>query len=394
MKGGLAMKRFISIVLAALMCVAFMPFAGFDTAKAMSAFAPTVDTANQVIKLKVTVPYAGVDPDCIGHSTKVLHEVDNTYIEITDGWKDADGNDQTAAFEKGKQYEYTAKVISQTSTGTAPNITVYDFSVVSATTGKEIVWPGATPTVEKTGGGKIFSRITFTVKFTAVDAPLMDKGAYKLYLTSGKKRVSDIVVNASLGNIMDISCNVNYYSQDHDHEVDLDKDGTFDIGVDPGPDFAYYDYTKLKTSSVKTRLTFKLPEADKLLRDRGEIGYYGTATIVLAKYANPLKVKAKTATVKYKKLKKKSQKLAVTKVIRFTKKGKGDMAYKLVSVKRARSKAKVKKYFKVNTRTGKVKVVKGLKKGTYTVKVRVKAKGNIDYEASKWITVKFKVKVK
>ena len=53
------MKRFISIVLAALMCVAFMPFAGFDTAKAMSAFAPTVDTANQVIKLKVTVPYAG-----------------------------------------------------------------------------------------------------------------------------------------------------------------------------------------------------------------------------------------------------------------------------------------------------------------------------------------------
>lgn len=387
-------RRIMSIVMAALMVTAFMPAAGGWTAKAMSNCAPTVDTANQTIILKVPAPYAGVTPDCIGTSTKVLHEVDGTYIEIVDGWKDANGNDQTAPFEKGKQYEYTAQVTSRTSTGTAPNITAYDFSVVNHVTEKEIVWPGVTPTVEKTGGGKLYSRIDFSVKFTAVDAPSKDMGAYKLYLTGGKKRVSDRTVNASLETIMGNNCDVNYYSQDYDFEVDLDKDGTFDIGANSGPNFEYCDYIKLKTPSVKNRVTISMAGADKLTNDRKESAYYGKATIVLAKYANPLKIKAKTATVKYKKLKKKTQKLAVTKVLKFTKKGKGDMAYVLVSVKKAKSKAKVKKYFRIGTKSGNVKVTKGLKKGTYTVKVKVRAKGNADYAASKWITKKFKVKVR
>ena len=101
--------------------------------------------------------------------------------------------------------------------------------------------------------------------------------------------------------------------------------------------------------------------------------------------ANPLAVKAKTATIKYKILKKKTQKLAITKVITFTKKGQGTMSYK---------KASGNKKITINKTTGKVTVKKGLKKGTYKVKIKVKAAGNASYKASAWKTVTFKIKVK
>ena len=106
---------------------------------------------------------------------------------------------------------------------------------------------------------------------------------------------------------------------------------------------------------------------------------------------NPLKVKGKTVTVKYSKLKKKTQYLPVSKVIKFTKKGKGTIRYSLTSAKKG--KKSFKKYFKVNSKTGKLTVKKGLKKGTYKVKVKVKAAGNKNYKsASKTATVTIKVK--
>ena len=111
----------------------------------------------------------------------------------------------------------------------------------------------------------------------------------------------------------------------------------------------------------------------------------------LAKKANPLKVKGKTATVKYSKLKKKTQTLAVTKVIKFTKKLNDKKTYTLVSAKKG-SKS-FKKYFKINKTTGKATMKKGLKKGTYKVKVKVKAAGNANYMPSSVKTVTFKVKV-
>jgi len=103
------------------------------------------------------------------------------------------------------------------------------------------------------------------------------------------------------------------------------------------------------------------------------------------KAANPLKIKAKTATVKYSKLKKRKQTLAVSKVIAFRKKGKGSLSYKKVSGN---------KKITVNTKSGKVTVKKGLKKGTYKVKVKVKAKGNSRYKASSWKKVTLKVIVR
>ena len=115
-------------------------------------------------------------------------------------------------------------------------------------------------------------------------------------------------------------------------------------------------------------------------------------TFKILKANNPLTVKAKTYTVKYKKLKKKAQTLAVTKVLSFTKPGQGSMSYALSAAKNG--KKNFKKYFKINKSTGKVTVKKKLKKGTYKVTVKVKANGNANYNASAVKTVTFKVKVK
>ena len=116
------------------------------------------------------------------------------------------------------------------------------------------------------------------------------------------------------------------------------------------------------------------------------------AKFVISKAKNPLKVKAKTATVKYSKIKKKAQKLAVKKVIRFVKNGQGSMTYTLTSVKKGGK--SFKKKFTINKKTGKVTVKKGLKKGKYIVKIKVKAAGNANYKKSAVKTVSSTVKVK
>jgi len=103
------------------------------------------------------------------------------------------------------------------------------------------------------------------------------------------------------------------------------------------------------------------------------------------KAANPLNIKAKTATVKYSAVKKKAQTIAVTKVITFTKKGQGSMTY---------TKAGGNKKITINKTTGKVTVNKGLNKGTYQVKVKAKAAGNTNYKPSAVKKVTFTVKVK
>lgn len=106
--------------------------------------------------------------------------------------------------------------------------------------------------------------------------------------------------------------------------------------------------------------------------------------VTVSKRNNPLSIKAKTATIKYKKLKKRNQTLAVTKVINFVNKGQGTKTYKRVSGN---------KKITINSKTGKITVKKGLKKGTYKVKVQVRANGNANYKASAWKSVTFRIKV-
>lgn len=115
--------------------------------------------------------------------------------------------------------------------------------------------------------------------------------------------------------------------------------------------------------------------------------YSGTAprAFTIKKAANPLKIKAKTAAVKYSRLKKKAQTLAVSKVITFTKKGQGKMTY---------TKASGSKKITINKKTGKVTIKKGLKKGTYKVKIKAMAAGNTNYKVSAWKTVTAAVIVK
>ena len=103
------------------------------------------------------------------------------------------------------------------------------------------------------------------------------------------------------------------------------------------------------------------------------------ATYTIKKAANTLKIKAKTATVKFAKLKKKAQAVTNSKI---AKKGQGKVTYKNVSAKK----------FKINSK-GKLTIAKGTKKGTYTVKIQVKAAGNANYKAATK-TVTFKVTVK
>jgi len=122
------------------------------------------------------------------------------------------------------------------------------------------------------------------------------------------------------------------------------------------------------------------------LKITGKGCYKGTitASYTIVTAANPLKISAKTATIKFKKLKKKNQTLAATAVIKFTKKGQGTTTY---------TKSSGNKKISINKKTGKVTVKKGLKKGTYKVKVKVKAAGNKNYKAATK-TVTFKIKVK
>ena len=115
------------------------------------------------------------------------------------------------------------------------------------------------------------------------------------------------------------------------------------------------------------------------------------ATYRIKKAANTLKVKGKTATVKYKLLKKKTRTLKASKVIKLVKRGQSKRSYKLYSVKKGTK--SYKKYFKVNSKTGKVTVNTGLKRGTYKVKVKVKSLGNANYKASPWKTATFIVRI-
>ena len=119
----------------------------------------------------------------------------------------------------------------------------------------------------------------------------------------------------------------------------------------------------------------------------GKGDYVGTSTAkyTINKASNTLKVKGKTATIKYAKVKKKAQTLGVTKVIKFTSKGQGAKTY----IKKSGNKK-----ITINKKTGRVTLKKGLKKGTYKVTVKVKAAGTSNYKASTVKTVTFKVKVR
>ena len=115
---------------------------------------------------------------------------------------------------------------------------------------------------------------------------------------------------------------------------------------------------------------------------KGNGNYSGTVarTFKINKVNNPLVVKARAKTVKYKKVKKKKQ---VVKAITVSK-NQGKVTY---------TKIRGSKKFTINKNNGKITVKKGTKKGTYKIKVKVLANGNGTYKSGyKTIIVKIRVK--
>ena len=113
-----------------------------------------------------------------------------------------------------------------------------------------------------------------------------------------------------------------------------------------------------------------------------------SSNVTKKKSDNPLKVKGKTAVVKFKKLKKKAVIVKRAKALTVSK-AKGKVRFKLLNVK----KPKFKKYFKVYSTTGNIKVKKKLKKGTYKLVIRVTASGDSHYNVrTRNVTVKIKVR--
>ena len=136
-----------------------------------------------------------------------------------------------------------------------------------------------------------------------------------------------------------------------------------------------YTVTYAKNKNVGT--------ATVTIKGTGKYGGTLTKTFKIKKHANTLKVTAKTATIKYSKVKSKKQTLTIDKVATI-KKAKGTVTYKKVS-----GSSKV----TINSKTGNVTVAKGTKKGTYKIKLKVSAKGTSNYKAgSKTVTFKIVVK--
>ncbi len=163
-----------------------------------------------------------------------------------------------------------------------------------------------------------------------------------------------------------------------EHTIYTTLDGkTYTAGHNINGAGDYYDGFMERPFSVAAQYDFS-----KLLNIVDDNTVEKPKDTISIKSKQPMTVKAKTVTVKYKKLKKKK------------------MVVKAITVKKAQgtvSYAKVKKgsssKLSINKKTGKITVKKGTKKGTYKIVVKVTANGNAKYlKGSKTFKVKVKVK--
>lgn len=116
-------------------------------------------------------------------------------------------------------------------------------------------------------------------------------------------------------------------------------------------------------------------------------GYQRTTkkvTVTVKKGAQPMAVKARSASVKLATVAKKVRVLAVSKVFAFTTAPRGEVTYKRKSGSSVLS---------VDSKTGAVTVRKGTKRGSYKIKVVISAAGDANWKAgSKTVTITVRVK--
>ena len=106
-------------------------------------------------------------------------------------------------------------------------------------------------------------------------------------------------------------------------------------------------------------------------------------TFIIKKAAQPMKAKAKSVSLKYKKVKAKKQVVSARKILTL-KNVQGTKSFKKISGS---------KYLTVNKKNGKLTVRKGTPVGKYWIKVRITAKGNKNYKSGSK-TVKVRVNIK
>ena len=129
---------------------------------------------------------------------------------------------------------------------------------------------------------------------------------------------------------------------------------------------------RIAAGTAKATITFKGNYSGKISK-----------SFTIAKAANPLYAKGRTATVKAKKVKKKAQTLLRSKVVTVSRQH-GKITYVKVSGSKKLTIAKT---------TGKVTVKKKTKKGTYRIRVRVTSAGTTNYKAgSRTVTITVKLK--
>lgn len=232
-----------------------------------------------------------------------------------------------------------------------------------------------------------------------------DLGAKTITLTGGAasfgaeegKQIGIVICN-TLEGLAEVSL-LSFMYDTPNNLCDLDYDGTDDITLGWNAAKNSYVISKVSASSIAGDKVVKLTAAAiDYLKGNG-YDYYNTLNFRFAKPAaasgstttkpaagsavkktkkdNPVRVKAKTVTVKYNKLKKKKQVILRKKAVVLSK-AKGKVTYKLAAV----NKKKFKKYFAVNAKNGNITIRKGLKKGIYKLTIKVRAAGNTSYKAA------------
>ncbi|MBQ3281153.1 MAG: leucine-rich repeat domain-containing protein [Eubacterium sp.] len=163
--------------------------------------------------------------------------------------------------------------------------------------------------------------------------------------------------------------------------IDLDNDGNWDLELDYGAVAGVV----IRPHASRSVLNWSFEMTDEMIEEGYDAVsvFYDTLEFEMPKFDNPIKVKTKTASVKYSKLRKKNQTISRSKI--FTISGaQGSLTFK---------KTKGSKKITINRSTGKVTVKKGLAKGKYKVTVKVTAAGD-DIYASGSKTKTFTIRVK
>ena len=176
-------------------------------------------------------------------------------------------------------------------------------------------------------------------------------------------------------------------------DVKLDKTGFIYNGKEHTPKVS----VTLEGKSLKEGVDYEVSYNDCTNAGYGYvkvtgIGAYHSSTFSddfrIDKASNPLKVKARSVSLKYSKLRKKAQSVTCSKLMKISG-AQGKLSYKLAGVNKSRYKS----YFKINSKNGKLTIKKGLPKDSYKVKIKVTAAGNGNYKkASKTVSVKIKIK--